>query len=212
MKYLQPLLAGFSILAMIVFAFLIVKLFDRGGIEYTDEVEQVAPQLLNIDPMVGATGPKIVLVHYANFSCEQCASTAKMLRDIVEDYPEQVILAWKDFPNDSLNPESTPAAAAARCAQKQHHFWNYHDLLMSHQDELGSTLYEAIAMDLDLNMWRFNRCVRKSSELDRVQESAQDAANLNLTAAPTIYVNGISYTGIISEAELRSTINQLLAQ
>jgi protein-disulfide isomerase len=212
MKFFKPALALFSILALIIFVFLIVKLFDRGGIEYTDEVEQTLPQLLNIDPMVGATGPQVVLVHYANFSCEQCESTAKMLRSIVEDYPEQVILVWKDFPNDSLNPESTPAASAARCAQKQHHFWNYHDLLLSHQNELGDALYEAIALELDLNMWRFNRCVRKDSELDRVLESAQDADNLNLTAAPTIYVNGISYTGDVSETELRSTINQLLVQ
>lgn len=212
MKIPRLLLLGISIIAFIIFIFLIVKLFDRGGIEYTDEVVQDAPQLLNIDPMVGATGPKVIIVHYADFACEQCSITSKMLRSILDDYSEQVILIWKDFPNESLNSESVRAAVAARCAQKQHHFWDYHDLLMSHQNDLGDTLYTAIAQELDLGMWRFERCLRKESTLDWVEESAQDAENLNLTAAPTIYLNGISYTGIVSDSELRSKINQLIAQ
>jgi protein-disulfide isomerase len=212
MKIPRLLIAGISILAIIIFIFLIVKLFDRGGIEYTDEVTQETPQLLNIDPMVGATGPKVIIVHYADFACEQCSTTSKMLRSIVEDYSEQVILVWKDFPNESLSQESIRAAVAARCAQKQHHFWDYHDMLMSHQHQLGDSLYTSIAQELDLGMWRFERCLRKESTLDRVEESAKDAENLNLTAAPTIYLNGISYTGIVSDTELRSKINQLLAQ
>lgn len=44
---------------------------------------------------------------------------------MLETYPDQVRLVFKDFPLEN-HPAAKRAAEAARCAEEQGKFWKYH--------------------------------------------------------------------------------------
>lgn len=205
----------FGGLFFIVFVLLVVALLPKQTVVFTDE-EDVSQSALvqSYDPVLGDEETADVLIfHYGDFLCEACGDVAASLERIAQDYGDSVAIVWKDFPNVTANPLAPSAALAARCAGKQEAFWPYHDQLFANQrditEEKASELYAAIAEELDLGIWRFNRCMSKEQTFEDLESSYSDSLDLELTGAPTVRINDEWFTGNISEQELRTAITTL---
>lgn len=207
----RKLLYAFTALAVIILILWLWSLRDPSHITYTEDVELLDyPVQSELDPTRGATEPSVTIVHFGHYSCLDCAEIAQALVHILNDYPEVQVI-WKDFPNQSLFPESIDAAVAARCAQEQGEFWDYHDQLFSGSEPITDELLLSIAENLDLKSNKFKRCLEGLQTLDVVQASYSEALKLNLIGAPTLYINDERYTGAMSESELRQIIESELA-
>lgn len=210
-KTYWEILILFGALILIVFLALLFNLRDGDHIIYTDQAElPTAPQLTRDDPFYGALEPRVVIVHYSDFACQNCSKMAFILRDIQEQFPEDVTVVWKDFPNESIDSQAAYAAIAANCADKQGQFWPYHDFLMGNQNQLSEELYSQIAQELEMNINKFNRCYKKQQPLEKIQEDYTEGLALQITAAPTIFINGERYTGLISEFDLLMKIRNII--
>lgn len=198
-----------------VFVLLIVKLVQKNQPTFQETKNDPAsllPTIRKTDPMRGSLSPKLIVTVYSNFTCRNCAETARILNQKYEQYPNDLLIIWKDFPAPSLHAESERASIAARCAGEQKQFWPYHDYLMNYQRELSPELYLAIAEDLQLKTGKFQRCVRKQKTEHLVRESYEEAINLELAGAPTIFLNTERITGKITEHDIDWRMNMLLNQ
>lgn len=211
MKNFSKLLIVFSSLIGITLIFLIFGLRSQENIVYTDEeTAKSIPTILRTDPHFGAKDPQVIIIHYGDFECETCADTAYAVNAVAAQYPDDVLVIWKDFPNQSLHPNATSAAVAARCAEEQNKFWEFHNYLMNHQATLGKDLYTMIADELGLRTRKFNTCLEKEQTLNLVQASYQESMELNLTAPPTIFINNETFTGRLTELDIRLTVQRIL--
>lgn len=187
----------------IVFIAIIIQLTKGDSIMYTDTETVDSPTITKHDPIVGSGEPEVLVVVYSDFACSGCAQTATALRELINDQNELPrTLVWKDFPNMTLSDQSYKAAVAAQCANKQNAFWEYHDMLMANQRFLNDDIYAEIAEELGLGIWRFNRCVNKEKTADIVDTSIAEGQALEITATPTLFINGARYTGIMTENDL----------
>ncbi|MCH8049706.1 DsbA family protein [Patescibacteria group bacterium] len=196
--------------ALIIFVFLLIGSITPNTVTYTeDSLNQLyAPVILSTDPTRGSTDPTIIVVHFADFACKPCARISQSLSKLLEEFPEELLVVWKDFPNASLHPEAIDAAVAARCAQDQGAFWAYHDALF-YAEELNQDQYHAIANTLELKEKKFKKCFEQQQTLDLVLTSYEEGLSLNLIGAPTLYINGERYSGEMSEQELREVIRNI---
>ncbi|MFA6130954.1 MAG: thioredoxin domain-containing protein [Patescibacteria group bacterium] len=210
MKHFGLFILGVSIAACLIFAGLLATLLQNNKIEFTDETTITEPILLATDPMEGSDSPQVIIVIFGDFSSEISADLFAGLSTIVEEYANSVMVVWKDFSNETLDPESGRAAIAARCAQKQSAFFPYAEMLMEHQYDLGDELYLGIARELGLREGSFTRCLKKEKTRELVEESLAQVEALDLTAAPTTFIDGERVTGAISVNELRTRINLLI--
>lgn len=211
MQNTKKIVLVFLVLFCIVFFAILISLMSGNKVEFTNLPIQGSdtPSVERHDPAYGNNEPSVLIYHFGDFSNQTSADIAEILQKITSETPE-VAIVWKDFPNISLNSEAWNAAIAARCAQKQDAFWEYHDYLSTYPNQLSNELYKNIAAELDLWQWSFERCLEKEKTDEWVLESMEQASGLSLTAAPTIYINGESYTGIMSESEIESIINSIL--
>jgi len=184
---------------------MIVALFDRDEVIFTDLDTIEEPVIRGSDPYLGSFNPDAVLVLYSNFTCPTCREMSSALKRIVKDY--NITLIWKDIPNDSLNPESTNASIAAHCANEQGAFWDFHDLLLANQNELGSNMYQDVAAMLGLRAHKFNRCLKDDSIKELINTSIEEAEDLEVTAPPTLIINDERFTGMVIENELRELLD-----
>ena len=84
-----------------------------------------------------------MIVEFSDFQCPYCKEEAKMLRqNLIQTYPKQVRLYFKDFPLENMHPWAKAAAIAGRCVfqQKTDAFWEYHDWIFAHQDGSPPTI------------------------------------------------------------------------
>ena len=199
---------------VITFVFFAVATASKEKVNIqTTSVEQIAaPTVSFIDPQVGATTPLVTIVEYADFTCESCASLAPNLAQLINKYPNDVKLVWKDFPNESRNDQATPAAIAARCAQDQDAFWQYHDQLFLYQASLSHDVYVTIAETLELNSKTFEKCLSDNEPLPRVRKAFQEGLALSITATPTIFINSERYTGSVSFTDLDALVKSIRSQ
>jgi protein-disulfide isomerase len=108
-------------------------------------------------------------------------------------------LEWKDFPYQGQ--ESVDAALAARAAQAQGAFWEYHDLVYENQSSGNSGGYTeesltALAEEAGLDVERFRRDLAEARYDDVVQADFREGQDLGVSGTPTFYINGRVLVGL----------------
>ncbi len=163
------------------------------------------PILNSSDPRLGQATAANTIVVYSDFQCPYCAEIMATLAQVLKQHQDQVMVIWKDFPNP-VHPQAKSAALAARCAQLQGKFWEYHDYLFSNQEKLGDDLYQEIAGKLALNVNVFSQCLVNQATLPLVEAGFNEAVALELDATPYLFINGQRISGQASLADLEKML------
>ena len=147
-------------------------------------------------PSLGSEDAPVVMVEYADFQCPFCGEFARDVRPgLVERYVESGVLRieWRDFPY--LGQESGNAALAARAAQDQGRFWEYHDLLFEHQGVSNSGAFSddalaGFAEELGLDAGRLTQSFTSSEHSGAVAQDLAEGQREGISGTPTFVING----------------------
>ena len=151
-------------------------------------------------PSIGPTDAKITLVEFADFECPSCRQLDKLLRTLLSEHPE-IRLVYKDFPLITVHPWAMTAAIAGQCAEKQTpaSFWKIHDIIFDAQDLItSSNVWEKMsdfANQIGLNKETFQACMSNPDTAREVDKTTDEGHELNVTATPTIFINGRRIVG-----------------
>jgi protein-disulfide isomerase len=170
----------------------------------------------NYQPALGTAGAPVAIVVFSDLQCPHCKGEAEMLRqNLIQNYPSQVRLYFKDFPIESLHPWAKAAAMAGRCvyAQKNEAFWEYHDWVFAHQDALTpQNLKDQVvgwakgAKDVDA--LKLGACIDNKSTEAEVDAEIKEAQDLTITGTPTMFINGRKISQTIDWPNLKNIIDQ----
>ena len=104
-------------------------------------------------------------------------------------------IEWRDFPYQG--GESVNAAVAARAAQAQGKFWEYHDLLYESQSSgFSDENLRALAERAELDMGRFERDYENGSYAKLVQKDFQEGQRIGVNGTPTFLINDQVVVGL----------------
>jgi protein-disulfide isomerase len=116
----------------------------------------------------------------------------------VEEYVEDGTLRieWHDFPY--LGQESLTAAVAARAAQDQGRFWEYHDLLYRNQSG-GFSLEKLLGLagEAGLDVKRFEADLADPDRYSEVvADDFREGQQRGISGTPTFVINGRVIAGL----------------
>ena len=115
----------------------------------------------------------------------------------MESYVEDgtLRLEWRDFPY--LGQESANAALAARAAQDQGKFWEYHDLLYENQSGgFSDERLIELAREAGLDVEKFEEDLASGRFEGSVVEDFQEGQQRGITGTPTFVINGRVLAGL----------------
>ena len=164
---------------------------------------------LSTAQVAGPPDAKVQLVVFSDFQCDYCARLAAVLRQIREEFPREVLVAYRSFPLEA-KPRSVPAAVAAECAAEQGAFWPYHDALFTNGGDLSDARLRAVAAEIGLDAEKFQACLASDKARRTVEASAADAVNLGLEGTPALFLNGTMIGGFVEHDALVRRIRQIL--
>lgn len=170
-------------------------------------------------PSEGLPNAPITLVEFSDFQCPYCAAAIPELKAVLKAYPTQVKLIFKQYPLE-MHSHADLAAAAALAAQKQGKFWQMHDTMFVHHDDLSRTSILALAKEIGLDMKQFEEDLDSTAIREAVVRDVQDGDHAGVEGTPTIFINGQRYNGPIAlnalkpvfEAELKPAGTQATAR
>lgn len=147
-------------------------------------------------PMLGNADAPVTVIEFGDFQCPFCGRYHQNVQSmIVNEYVNtgKVKFVWKDYA--FLGPESGWAAEAARCAQDQGKFWEYHNYLYTHQNgENGGAFtkdnLKKFASAVGLNASQFNSCLDSGKYTALIQKESQDAIAASVNGTPATFING----------------------
>ena len=112
-----------------------------------------------------------------------------LLEQVLEKYPNDVKLVFKNFPLGS-HEFAMKAATAALAAEAQGRFWDFHDLLFRDHDMLNDEKIAEIAVELELNQTLFDEKMRDPDVRLRIQRDIEEGEEAGVTGTPAIFING----------------------
>ena len=180
----------------------------RASLRWEPRREEVAA----VGPQRGPADAKVTIVEFSDFQCPFCGRLAPVLSQVLQAYPTQVRLVYRNMPLSSLHPEAAKAAEAAVCAENQGKFWEMHDLLFKEQNSLSVDALKEKAKRLGLDTTQFNDCLDSGKSRDAVNADAQAGTQLGLASTPSSFVNGRFVNGAISFDQWRAIINDELGK
>ena len=111
------------------------------------------------------------------------------LEQVLEKYPNQVKLVFKNFPLRN-NKFAMQAAIAALAAEKQGKFWEFHDLLFKDYNHLNEQKIEEIAQQLKLNMEKFDKDRKDPQIMAMINRDIAEGNKAGVRGTPTVFVDG----------------------
>lgn len=163
------------------------------------------------DPYIGNPEAPVQIIAFEDFQCPFCKAAAPIMKSVLQKYPDQVVYVYKDFPLQTIHPESLEAALAANCADEQGDFWPYHDILFENQDKLAdASIYTDLAEEVGLDIVEFNSCLSDKRHFDAVQQDQDEGFLAEAQSTPTYFVNGVKIEGLLTEAQWIEIINSVL--
>jgi protein-disulfide isomerase len=148
-------------------------------------------------PVRGSADAPVVMVEFGDFRCPFCGKfTREVEPKLVEKYVEDGTLRmeWRDFPY--LGQESLDAALAARAAQEQGKFWEYHDLLYENQSGgFSDERLIELAREAGLDVEKFESSFKSGEYEPLVREDFLEGQRRGVSGTPTFVINGTVVAG-----------------
>jgi Na+/H+ antiporter NhaA len=157
------------------------------------------------DHIRGPQAAPVTVVEYGDFECPYCGRAEPAVRELLADFGD-VRYVWRHLPLTDVHPHAQLAAEAAEAAAAQDAFWEMHDALFAHQDELRPAALIRYAEQIGLDRERFARDLRKHAGSGRVAEDVDSADLSSVSGTPTFFINGQRHYGAYDITALSAAV------
>ena len=102
-----------------------------------------------------------------------CARAMPQLEQLLEKYPAEVRIVFKNFPIRS-HKYAIKAAMAALAADRQGKFWEFHDELFKNYNRLNDQIIQEIGTQLGLDQAKFIEDQKSPVEAARIRQDYEE--------------------------------------
>lgn len=160
----------------------------------------VVPAVGNIRPVSasdhvrGSANAKVTLITYSDIECPFCKRFHPTIKQLMNEFPNDVRWVFRHFPLEQLHPNARIAANAAECASEQGKFWEILDYMMekttTSADLAESKLPELVKSAGLTNSAQFAACLSAKKFDQRITDDSADAATAGGRGTPHSVVIG----------------------
>jgi protein-disulfide isomerase len=161
------------------------------------------------DHTKGVLNAIVVLVMYGDYQSQESANVDRLIKVIgrqlsVSLGENYLCFIFRHFPQIQIHPHAQRAAEAAEAAAAQGQFWQMHEMLFIHQQELGNGYLVEYANRLGLDISQFLQDLSKGAYVNLINADIEGGLRSGVKAAPALFINGIRYLD-------RWTVEQIMA-
>jgi RNA polymerase sigma factor (sigma-70 family) len=160
----------------------------------------------------GSRGPAdapVTIIVFQDLLCTYCSTVLGTIDQLWEDYPDKLRLVVKPFP---VHAEAKLAAEASLAAEAQGKFWEMHDYMVAHQDDLSRDALVAYAEQAGLDAKKMADALDKHTYADDLAKEVSAAKEVGVRATPQFLINGKEFTGARPVEAFRAAIDEALAE
>ena len=139
-------------------------------------------------PSLGPPAAKNTLVFFTDYQCPVCPRAARELDRLVLDFKGDLRVELHHNPL-AMHKNAYDAAVAAKAAQRQGKFWEYHEALLASRSLTPEAL-AGLAASLGLDGEKFKRDFDDPKVRQQVTAEAKEALDVQALGTPGFLING----------------------
>jgi protein-disulfide isomerase len=160
------------------------------------------------DHVRGSADAPVTLVEYGDYQCPYCGQAEVVIRELLDSFGDELRYVWRHLPLNDVHTDAQLAAEAAEAAGSQGRFWEMHDKLLAHQDELAPQDMGRYAEDIALDLDAFWTALRRHKHADRIAEDVASADASGVAGTPTFFINGQRHQGAYDVQTLTTAVQR----
>ena len=140
---------------------------------------------------------KVTIVEYSDFECPACRSYYPLIKQVVEDFPEDIRFVYRHLPIRTIHPNAELAARYAEAAGEQGMFFEMHDAIFENQPSWSGTsaraarnAFESYGEELGLDIEQLQTDADSDAIIEKIEAQRIDAVGAGAFATPTFFVDG----------------------
>ena len=137
----------------------------------------------------GSADSHVTLVEYGDFQCPPCGRMWPIVEEALRPYGARVRYAFRQYPF-SFHPFAWKAAEASLAAGAQGKFFQYANLLYTHQSALDIASLKKYAKDAGLDAARFARDLDSGRFGADVLAQKREGTSVGVRGTPAFFLNG----------------------
>jgi protein-disulfide isomerase len=163
----------------------------------------------------GATTPKVTVVEFSDLECPGCKGYQPIVQQLLQKYPNDLQLIYRQFPLVQIHPYAQRAAQYAETAGTFGKFWEFADLMFTEQDTWAQSKdqkeaeqkFDEYVAKLQIDKNEFQKRIESQEVLDKVQKDISDGNKLGVNGTPYFFVNNQA----IPAPQLVETVDSLMS-
>ncbi|HDK41324.1 MAG TPA: hypothetical protein ENG93_01550 [Nitrospirae bacterium] len=172
----------------------ILKFFQPKKRPPQEDFSKVHDIPLGDSPVRGGMSAPVTIVEFSDFQCPYCARLQPTLKQVLDAYPKEVRLVYKQFPL-SFHPQARNASKAALAAGEQGKFWEMHDIVAANHNKLSEEKFKEFAAKIGLNAAKFDADYKSNKYDKQIQDEITLGNTVGVRGTPSLYLNGKKMAG-----------------
>lgn len=160
------------------------------------------------DHVRGPVDAPVTLVEYADFQCDHCGAAYRNLREVLRQRADLVRLVYRHFPIANVHPYAEQAAETAEAAGRRGRFWEMHDWIFEHQDQLDPVHLSLGVQQVGVSADEVDREIETRAHADRVRQDFVGGIHSGVTGVPALFVNEVCHEGGYAVADLLAAVDE----
>ena len=183
-------------------------------VETNEELAELAQGVELGDPQAPVT-----IVEFGDYQCPGCGAFAMDVKPMIDGTlveSGEAKFVFYDWPIVSIHPNAFLAARAARCADDQGKYWEYHEALFRNQSRwstasMPSSAFEDYADDVGLDGGAFSSCLNSDRHAELVTANMELGARMGVSGTPAVFINAGGQTRRLNNSSFQG-IQQAIAE
>lgn len=176
------------------------------------KLEQHLPRLAvpvtEKDHSQGPADAPVTLVEYGDYECPYCGRAFPIVKRLQKEMGDRLRFVFRNFPLNTIHEHAGVAAQAAEAAASQGKFWEMHDLLFAHQDDLANEDLVRNALRLGLEVYRFESDLSGEVYARKIRDEFRSGVRSGVNGTPTFFINEVRYNGPLEYEALKEAVEK----
>lgn len=191
--------ARVGVLAASVIAFVLATVIFRISDAVRPDADTGQTLARPVDPardhLFGDVDAPYTIVEYGDFQCGFCLKASGSIQEVHRELGDRLRYVWRHAPLVQYHPNALAGAEASEAAALQGRFFEFERALFADQQNQRPSDIVRIARELGLDVERFEKDLTSAEVTARVRDDMLDAEAMNITAVPTLFINGRRHVG-----------------
>lgn len=159
--------------------------------------------------MRGSLDGRVMLVEYGDYECPYCRVAHSEVLQLVKHFGDELTYVFRHFSLTEIHPLVEPAAEAAEFAAAGGRFWDMHDAIYAHQDQLSLPFLLGATQALGLPESALALALEAKTFAPKVEKYFLSGVRSGVNGTPTFFINGRRHDGPFDYRHLADAIQSV---